>query len=209
MALPRTATLSLYIHVPFCTELCHYCGCNTRAIRKREPVDVYAGQLLDEIALLHGLEGRRLTHLHWGGGTPSILGPRWLETIATRLASRFDLSALKEHAIELDPRRVDKPLVRALRAIGVTRASLGVQDTSPDVQRTHRPHSAVRAGRAGRRLAARGRHPRPQHRPHVRPARPDRGACRPQRRPRGIAASRSGWRCSATRTCRGSRRTSG
>ena len=132
--LPRTATLSLYIHVPFCTELCHYCGCNTRAIRKREPVDVYAGQLLDEIALLHGLEGRRLTHLHWGGGTPSILGPRWLETIATRLASRFDLSALKEHAIELDPRRVDKPLVRALRAIGVTRASLGVQDTSPDVQ---------------------------------------------------------------------------
>ena len=133
-ALPRDATLSLYIHVPFCTELCHYCGCNTRAVRKREPVDDYAGQLLDEIALLGALEGRRLTHLHWGGGTPSILGPQWLETIAAQLASRFDLSALAEHAIELDPRRVDKALVRALAAIGVTRASLGVQDTSPDVQ---------------------------------------------------------------------------
>jgi oxygen-independent coproporphyrinogen III oxidase len=80
------------------------------------------------------LRGRRLTHLHWGGGTPSILGPQWLETIAAKLASRFDLAALKEHAIELDPRRIDRALVRTLRAIGVTRASLGVQDASPHVQ---------------------------------------------------------------------------
>lgn len=133
-ALHRTATLSLYIHVPFCTELCLYCGCNTRAVRRREPVDAYAGRLSDEIALLGSLRGRRLTHLHWGGGTPSILGPQWLETIAAQLDSLFDLSALKEHAIELDPRRLDKPLVRTLAAIGVTRASLGVQDVSPRVQ---------------------------------------------------------------------------
>jgi oxygen-independent coproporphyrinogen-3 oxidase len=134
-ALPPAASLSLYIHVPFCTELCHYCGCHTRAVRKREPVEAYAERLLDEIALLTPLRGRRLTHLHWGGGTPSILGPQWLETIAARLASLCDLSGLKEHAIELDPRRLDKPLVRTLRAIGVTRASLGVQDAAPHVQR--------------------------------------------------------------------------
>lgn len=133
-ALPREETLSLYIHVPFCTELCFYCGCNTRAVRRREPVETYAERLLDEIALLGSLRGRRLTHLHWGGGTPSILGPQWLETIAGRLASLFDLSALKEHAIELDPRRVDKLLVRALATIGVSRASLGMQDVSPLVQ---------------------------------------------------------------------------
>jgi oxygen-independent coproporphyrinogen III oxidase len=133
-ALPREASLSLYIHVPFCTELCFYCGCNTRAMRKREPIDAYAERLLEEIALLQGLAGRKLTHLHWGGGTPSILGPAWLETIAAGLASRFDLPALKEHAIELDPRRLDRPLVRTLAAIGVNRASLGVQDTSPHVQ---------------------------------------------------------------------------
>lgn len=132
--LPADATLSLYIHVPFCTELCFYCGCNTRAVRKREPIDAYAERLLDEIALFDGLKGRQLTHLHWGGGTPSILGPQWLETIAARLASRFDLAGLKEHAIELDPRRLDRTLVRSLKAIGVTRASLGVQDTSPHVQ---------------------------------------------------------------------------
>jgi oxygen-independent coproporphyrinogen-3 oxidase len=133
-ALPAHATLSLYIHVPFCTELCHYCGCNTRAVRKREPVDTYAERLLEEIALFEVLKGRKLTHLHWGGGTPSILGPQWLETIAAQLASRFDLSGLKEHAIELDPRRIDRALVRSLKAIGVTRASLGVQDVSPKVQ---------------------------------------------------------------------------
>ncbi len=132
--LPRDATLSLYIHVPFCTELCLYCGCHTKAVRKREPIDNYAARLIEEIALLGGLARRKLTHLHWGGGTPSILGPEWLETIAAKLASRFDLSQLKEHAIELDPRRVDRALVRSLAAIGVNRASLGVQDVSPTVQ---------------------------------------------------------------------------
>ncbi len=133
-ALSPDARLSLYIHVPFCTDLCFYCGCNTRAVRKREPIDAYAERLLEEIALLEVVSGRKLTHLHWGGGTPSILGPQWLETIAARLASRFDLSELKEHAIELDPRRLDKPLVRSLAAIGVNRASLGMQDASPHVQ---------------------------------------------------------------------------
>lgn len=133
-ALPRAARVSLYIHVPFCTELCFYCGCNTRAVRKREPIDAYAEHLLEEIALIGDLNGARLTHIHWGGGTPSILGPQWLETISARIASRFDLSALKEHAIELDPRRMDLPLVRTLKAIGVNRASLGMQDASPHVQ---------------------------------------------------------------------------
>ena len=132
--LPRATSVSLYIHVPFCTELCHYCGCNTRATRKRGPVDAYAEHLIAEIDLLDGLNGARLTHLHWGGGTPSILGPEWLETIAGKLASQFDLSGLKEHAIELDPRRLDEPLTRTLKAIGVNRASLGMQDASPHVQ---------------------------------------------------------------------------
>jgi oxygen-independent coproporphyrinogen-3 oxidase len=134
-ALPPHATLSLYIHVPFCTELCFYCGCNTRAVRKREPIEAYVERLLDEIALLGALKGRHLTHLHWGGGTPSILGPALLEIVAARLAALCDFSALKEHAIELDPRSLDKPLVDSLRAIGVTRASLGMQDGSPHVQR--------------------------------------------------------------------------
>jgi oxygen-independent coproporphyrinogen-3 oxidase len=134
-ALPSDATLSVYIHIPFCTELCLYCGCNTRAVRKREPIEAYAHRISDEIAQLRNLAGRSLTHLHWGGGTPSIVGGHWLDTIAEKLGSLFDVSAMKEHAIELDPRRIDRSLVHALQAIGVTRASLGVQDVSPHVQR--------------------------------------------------------------------------
>jgi len=133
-ALPHGARVSLYIHVPFCTELCFYCGCNTRAVRRPAPVDAYAEQLVAELQLLGPLNGARLTHLHWGGGTPSILGPHWLETITAQIASQFDLSALHEHAIELDPRRLDRRLVAAFRRIGVNRASLGMQDASPHVQ---------------------------------------------------------------------------
>jgi oxygen-independent coproporphyrinogen-3 oxidase len=74
-------------------------------------------------------------HLHWGGGTPSILGEDWLKRITGALRDAFDLSALREHNIELDPRRITRPLVRALKEIGVNRVSLGVQDFAPHVQR--------------------------------------------------------------------------
>jgi oxygen-independent coproporphyrinogen-3 oxidase len=132
--LPPDATLSLYIHVPYCTELCLYCGCTTKAARRREPIERYAERLIEEIALLAELAGRKVIHLHWGGGTPSILGVRRLAEITTKLAACFDLSLLAEHAIELDPRNLDESLVHTLAAIGVTRASLGVQDFSAHVQ---------------------------------------------------------------------------
>ncbi len=134
--LPAEATLSLYLHVPYCTELCHYCGCNTKATRQRAPVDRYAELLLAEIELIAARTGRRrAVHLHWGGGTPSILGGDWLRRIAGALGAAFDLSALREHNIELDPRKVTRPLVAALSEIGVNRVSLGVQDFAPHVQR--------------------------------------------------------------------------
>jgi oxygen-independent coproporphyrinogen-3 oxidase len=136
-ALPADASLSLYLHVPFCTELCHYCGCHTKATRRPEPVAAYAERLGDEIELLAAaLPGRRITHLHWGGGTPSILGAARLRNFAALLRDRFGLGDVREHAIELDPRHVTQELVDALAAIGVNRASLGVQDLSYHVQRT-------------------------------------------------------------------------
>lgn len=135
-ALAPEADLSLYIHVPFCTDICFYCGCHTKAVRRREPIDRYAERLIGEIAQVAQAVGRRrVTHLHWGGGTPSILGPRWLMAIAERLGAAFDLSGLVEHAIELDPRHVSAELVQALSVIGVNRASLGVQDFTPQVQK--------------------------------------------------------------------------
>ena len=133
--LPGEATLSLYLHVPFCRELCHYCGCHTKATLRDEPIEAYAQRLAEEIALVGSYAGKRkVTHIHWGGGTPSILDDDLLKFVTDELAHRFDLSAIREHAIELDPRYVTRSLVQALRDIGVNRASLGVQDFSAHVQ---------------------------------------------------------------------------
>jgi oxygen-independent coproporphyrinogen III oxidase len=133
--LPQAATLSLYLHVPYCTELCLYCGCTTKAVRRRAPIETYAEHLKKEIELLGAvIGGRRVVHLHWGGGTPSILGPDSLIDIVDRLGATFDLTGVTEHAIELDPRRVTSELAAALGRIGITRASFGAQDFSPHVQ---------------------------------------------------------------------------
>lgn len=134
--LPAAASLSLYLHVPFCSAICSYCGCHTKAVRKREPLDLYATTLEAEIALLsRTTRARRTIHLHWGGGTPSLLGAANLRRVVAHLGECFDLSQVVEHAIELDPRSVDGRLVEALAAIGVTRVSLGVQDANGHVQR--------------------------------------------------------------------------
>jgi oxygen-independent coproporphyrinogen III oxidase len=133
--LPEAATLSIYLHVPFCTELCRYCGCTTKAVRRRPPVDAYAELLHAEIELLSAaIRTRRVIHLHWGGGTPSILGANHLAALINRLTTTFDFTPLQEHAIELDPRRLDAALLSTLARIRITRASLGVQDFSPHVQ---------------------------------------------------------------------------
>lgn len=134
-ALPAGSTLSLYLHVPFCTDICLYCGCHTKAVRRAEPLDAYTDRLIREIGLVAARAGsKRVVHIHWGGGTPSILGEERLGRIVAAIAGAFDLSTLREHAIELDPRRLTQELADALAAIGVTRASLGVQDFSPHVQ---------------------------------------------------------------------------
>ena len=130
-SLASDASLSLYLHVPYCRTLCHYCGCHTKATLRRDPIDAYARTLTEEIAIVAAHAGkRRITHLHWGGGTPSILGEDALKYIVDELDRRFDFATGCEHAIELDPRYVTRPLTQALRDIGVTRASLGVQDFS-------------------------------------------------------------------------------
>ena len=134
--LQKSDTLSLYVHVPFCRNICLYCGCHTKAVRRSGPIEAYAERLAGEIALIASHTGcRRVVHLHWGGGTPSILGPEGLRNLVAQLDVHFDLAALREHAFELDPRYVTKELAAALADIGVTRASLGVQDLSAHVQK--------------------------------------------------------------------------
>ncbi len=130
------ASLSLYLHVPYCRSICHYCGCHTKAALKDGALEVYASGLVQEIDLLaHATQAKRVQHIHWGGGTPSLLGHARLRVIAERLRNRFDMAGIIEHAIELDPRYVDDALAEALAEIGVNRVSFGVQDINARVQK--------------------------------------------------------------------------
>jgi oxygen-independent coproporphyrinogen III oxidase len=131
---PETS-LSLYLHIPYCREICLYCGCATKATRRQEPVDKYLDVLLREVVLVaERTAAQRVTHVHWGGGSPSILGEAGFARAVEALARAFDLSAPREHAIELDPRHVDRALARTLAAGGVNRVSFGAQDFAPHVQ---------------------------------------------------------------------------
>ncbi|MEP4769970.1 MAG: oxygen-independent coproporphyrinogen III oxidase [Roseibium sp.] len=130
-------TLSLYLHVPYCREICHYCGCHTKATRQDAPLEAYGKTLLQEIELTAGhlQNAGQVRHIHWGGGTPSLLPHQSLIDLSALLRSRFDFAPDMEHAIELDPRLVTKALAETLAIAGVNRASLGVQDFDLDVQK--------------------------------------------------------------------------
>ncbi len=135
-ALPPDARLSLYVHIPYCRQLCWYCGCHTYITQRAERLAAYLALLEREIDLVvsHLPATMRVVHLHFGGGTPSIVGPQGMTRILQRLRRRFVFLPDVEIAIELDPRMVDGDLIAALVEGGVNRASLGVQTTDPTVQ---------------------------------------------------------------------------
>ena len=134
--LDTAEAVSVYLHVPYCRELCLYCGCNTKKAVRDDVTASYRVALEREIALVSGaLSGPiRIARLHWGGGTPSILGGDGLASVMQVLRSHFVLEDNYEHAIELDPRYVTPSLAASLQELGVNRASLGVQDVNPLVQ---------------------------------------------------------------------------
>ncbi len=136
-ALSADDSLSLYIHVPFCREICHYCGCHTKATRQDAPLAAYAETLSNEIELVatHLKRAGQVKHIHWGGGTPSLLPQQSLIDLAGLIRVLFDISPDIEHAIELDPRFVTASLAGTLAQIGVNRASLGIQDLDATVQK--------------------------------------------------------------------------
>jgi len=135
-ALPADEPVSLYLHIPFCSRLCWFCGCNTRAVNRHEPVSEYVRNLVTEIGLLAAaLPGRRPAHaIHFGGGSPNMLTGEELATIFRALQCVFEIDADTEIAAELDPAGLTQDWVAAAAACGLTRASLGVQNLAPEVQ---------------------------------------------------------------------------
>jgi oxygen-independent coproporphyrinogen III oxidase len=131
--------LSLYVHVPYCTSPCFYCGCTRLITRDPGRAERYVERLRREVALLAPLFGRdrEVVQLHLGGGTPNFLGEATLERLVGGLADAFRLSGSpqRDFSIELDPRSVPADYVQALVRLGFNRVSLGVQDFDPQVQR--------------------------------------------------------------------------
>jgi oxygen-independent coproporphyrinogen-3 oxidase len=128
--------LSLYVHIPFCHELCWYCGCHTTVTRSEERIGRYADALHREarlLALALPADGI-VQHLHLGGGTPSALGAARLAALLGRLRTLFPFARHAELCIELDPRTLTEDVVATLEREGFSRASLGLQDANPEVQ---------------------------------------------------------------------------
>jgi oxygen-independent coproporphyrinogen III oxidase len=136
-AIPSNATASLYLHIPFCRAMCWYCGCHTSVVRRDEPVAVYAAALRCEMELVSQQIGRRLSvnHVHFGGGTPTIVTPENFADLIGLIRHSFFIQPAAEIAVEIDPRRLTPEMIEALAYGGVNRASLGVQSFDPAVQR--------------------------------------------------------------------------
>jgi len=131
--------LSLYVHIPFCESLCYYCGCNKIVTRNQDRVERYIESLHREIEMQSELfdKSRKVEQLHFGGGTPTYLSTRQLDTLMAKLREsfNFDESEQREFSIEVDPRTVDEQSIEHLAGLGFNRLSLGIQDFDPVVQK--------------------------------------------------------------------------
>jgi len=128
--------VSVYVHIPFCERLCWFCACRTQGTRSARTVENYVETLLIEIARVGALlpDGVRMGRLHWGGGTPTILSPEMIHTLAQAIRAAFPPADAFEFSVEIDPTLVDVHKVKALAEEGMTRTSLGIQDFAEHVQ---------------------------------------------------------------------------
>lgn len=136
-ALPTQDELSLYIHIPFCRQLCWYCGCSTKITNKDAPIEAYIQALKQEIALVASLlssKNHRVTHIHFGGGSPTLLSPQLFLDLMNTIRTVFYVEHHAEIAMEIDPRTVNEKKINAYAIAQVNRISIGAQDFNHEVQ---------------------------------------------------------------------------
>jgi len=136
-SMPVREPASIYLHVPFCRSMCWYCGCHTSVTKRDDPIATYTAGLRAEARLVAETIGQRMpiSHVHFGGGTPTIMPPETFVDLVGALRYSFFVLPDAEIAVEIDPRTLTEPMVEALGYCGVNRASLGVQSFDPAVQR--------------------------------------------------------------------------
>jgi oxygen-independent coproporphyrinogen-3 oxidase len=136
-----TQPLSVYVHLPFCSAVCYYCGCNKVVTRDHSRSAKYINYLEKEIALVGGLLGgrhaaeRRIGQLHWGGGTPTFLAREEMAALMRLLDAQFEREPEAETSIEVDPRSAEPGRMEFLSGLGFNRLSVGVQDFDHEVQK--------------------------------------------------------------------------
>ncbi|MEL6745513.1 MAG: radical SAM protein, partial [Pseudomonadota bacterium] len=145
--LSSSEPVSIYVHIPFCDKLCWFCGCNTKHTLRYEPIESYVTSLIAEIDLLRARLGRSITvaNMHFGGGSPSMLRSGDAKRLGAALREAFTITHDAEISIEIDPTDVAQnpdDAMLALQHLGMTRASIGVQDFDEKVQKAiNRPQS--------------------------------------------------------------------
>jgi oxygen-independent coproporphyrinogen-3 oxidase len=128
--------LSVYFHIPFCETLCWFCGCTTVITLNHDKGRDYIDYLGREVARMAPLlnKDRKAVQLHFGGGSPTFLRPDEIRRLGEIIHKHFTFSPDIEASVEVDPRRLTRDHLVALREIGFNRASMGVQDFNPNVQ---------------------------------------------------------------------------
>ncbi|MGI0116842.1 oxygen-independent coproporphyrinogen III oxidase [Zooshikella sp. RANM57] len=129
--------LSLYFHIPFCSNICYYCACNKVITKQRNQAVSYIKNLIREMHFHAEYFGQReVTQLHWGGGTPTYLSLELMQQLMEKTNDYFQLvdDASADYSIEIDPREADWATMGHLRQLGFNRISLGIQDFNPIVQ---------------------------------------------------------------------------
>lgn len=136
-ALESDKAKSLYIHIPFCKTLCLFCGCSSSVCTEQKKADEYLSLLERELKIWQdrGFKRCDLEQIHFGGGTPNFLSPEQILRLGDIIKSFFEISKTCEFSAELDPRTLALEKVQAFAKIGINRASIGVQDTNPEVQK--------------------------------------------------------------------------
>jgi oxygen-independent coproporphyrinogen-3 oxidase len=136
-AIPAGSSISLYMHVPFCRTLCWFCACRTQGTQSDDPVRAYAEVLLAELKMLKErlAPGVTLSRLHWGGGTPTLMPPDMIRRVAAAVYEAVPMGEGAEFSVEIDPNEIDDARMDALAESGLNRASIGVQDFDPEIQK--------------------------------------------------------------------------
>ena len=127
--------ISIYLHIPFCTQLCLYCGCNTHITKDQDIMANYVAALKKEIHMIGKLidKNRKISQIHWGGGTPNVLPAHYIGEIMEIFTSNYQFIEHPEIAVECNPAHLDQAYIDALVSYGFNRISLGVQDFLPVV----------------------------------------------------------------------------